>query len=422
MVSFAVLIVLLIFSGFFSATETALFSFSRPELVGFKNSQNPRHRLIYQLLRHPNQVLTSLLVGNNCINILFVLQASHIISDMGFIAGIQEKSLHLAILVEVALLTLVLLLVGEIFPKNFALHHAKSVAGISIYPFYFFNNLMVKLGVQKALALVNRNLLLAIRKIFGDREEFANSEDIKVAVDLGLKEGHLSREEASIIEKVLSMKTAPVEDFILNRSSVVSFSPDDSVQTALNLAAKNSETEYLVYDREKDSVVGIFNAEKAIINKAQGKVSDVMGPPRFVPYVNVFEWVLKIIGLSTNRIYAVVDEFGAYIGILSYQQIENFLVNNVVQPQSNSVPPEIQVQNPGWLVEGSLNLAILEDFLKCSFPKGDYHTVSGLLLNVTGKVLQKKDWVVVEGWKFYIESSKSNRIEKVLITQQGAQS
>jgi putative hemolysin len=413
------LISLILLSGFFSASETALFSFTQTEIFSFRKSGKIRMKLTARIMEKPNQVLTSLLLGNNAVNVMIILVANHILQYIPLPAAQTVYTNILRAAGEIVIIVLLLLVSGEIIPKNLALRNPSAIVNLTIYPFFFFHELIGFLRIRNFIAFFTGKLLNAIRKIFGDKDEYADHADIQFAVEMSRKEGHLSKQEAAILDRILVLKELPVSKIMLDRSQVKTVYPYDMVKNAVKMGVKNRISKLPVYDKQKDAIIGIFNVKKAILEKQKGQVRQFMTPPHYIPKVKASEMMLSMLLEGKEDISIIIDEFGTFSGIISARQIMDYLTQTRAKSPQFQEDISIKSSENGVYMDADMPLEEAEQVLGCSFPRGDYQTLNGFLISAAGSIPREKEWLVVEGMKFYIDEARPNKIIKVFIQQKG---
>jgi CBS domain containing-hemolysin-like protein len=376
-------------------------------------------KMVARIMVNPNQALTSLLLGNNAVNIMIILVANRLMQRIPIPLSNQGYESLLRFVVEVICIVSFLLIFGEIIPKSLALKYSHVVVRFTVSPFFLFHEFIGFLRIRHLVAFVSERLVVAVRRIFGDKEELANHEDIQLAVEMSMKGGHLSEEEASIVDRILELREAPISKIMIDRSMVKTVYPHDSVKNAIRLGTRNRISKLPVYDRKKDAVIGIFKVKKAILENQKGRVREFMSEPYFIPKVNAAEMILEMILHDRQNLAVVVDEFGTYAGIVTSSQILEYLTQSMVQLQEDEAQKEYTLTDHGLYVNANAKLEKIEEILKCTFPKGEYQTLGGFLITATGKIPKEREWLVIEGMKFYIDEARPNKIVRVFIQQKG---
>jgi len=350
---------------------------------------------------------------------MIILVADHILQYIPFPLDPSAYEYMLRLIVEILFIISLLLIFGEIIPKNLALKNAISTVNLTIFPFFLFHELIGFLRIRNFIAFISGKLINTVRRIFGDKEEFANHADIQFAVEMSRKDGHLSREEASIVDKVLELKELPISEIMLHRSRVKTVHPQDTVNNGIKLGVKNRISRFPVYDRKKDSIVGVFQVNKAILESQKGQIQQFMTPPHFIPKVRASEILLEMLLEGKEELAVIVDEFGTYSGIVSSRQILDYLTQSAVKPPENQAFSGIKVAENGIYMHADVKLDMAEKILNCSFPRGDYRTLGGFLMAATGSIPRENEWLVVKGMKFYIDEARPNKIIRVFIQKKG---
>ncbi|MBF0430804.1 MAG: DUF21 domain-containing protein [Fibrobacteria bacterium] len=413
---------LILLSGFFSSTETALFSFSKTDCLSLQKSNSIWMQKTASLLKHPEQALTSLLLGNNMVNILLVLVAGRILNRFPFLTDAWGLSGPLLIITKILLIASFTLFFGEILPKSFALKQPLLIIRITIFPFSVFHNTIDKLKIRYFMTSIANSIISAVRNIYGDKEEGATHADIQVAAELGEKEGHISKEESKLISRVLELKHISLSKIMLHRSFVKTVRPQDTVSHAVHLGLNTHFFSIPVYNRKTDKIDGIFNVNEALLSSQKGIVAESMHSPKFIPEVNASETLLQILmdkNWPNEDIMIIIDEFGTYSGVISKKDIISFLFDTD-SGLDNLSESGVSVTPEGFMINADVRTDVLERILKSKLIRGDFVTVGGMIMDITGSIPKKGDWVVIKGWKFYIDEAEQNRINKIFIKRKGA--
>ncbi len=369
----------------------------------------------------PNQVLTSILIGNNTVNIMIVLVSHHVMEAFTFSGSGTLYQQVIGILIEMLLITSVILLLGEILPKSFALRHAHSLVKLLVTPFFVFHNVIGVLKLRSVITGFVFKLNQIVHRVFGEKEESVNYEDIKLAVEMGLKEGHFSQDEADMVEKVLNFTRFPLNEMMTTRSQVKTVSPNNTIAEAIEIAEQKEDALLPVYDSQNDVIVGVFAVAPNFLRDKGDLVKRVMTAPHFVPIVSASEGILSALEDNEEELLIMVDEFGSYQGVVLIESVLEYIVEK--KAKKEETPPLrssfLNSSKNGIVIEGEEKIEVVEEILGFSFPKGEYQTFAGYIIAHIGEIPKEKLWVVVEGRKFYIEEANPNRIVKVFVPKKG---
>jgi putative hemolysin len=409
------LTLLILLAGFFSSTETALFSFSRSQLLHFRKSKNPQLRLAASLMDNPNHVLVSLLIGNNMVNIMFVLILNHIIQPFSDSVVLFQKYYFIRFIFEVGFITSLILLMGEIIPKSIALRFPKQVVTLFVIPFDIFHLVIGVLKIRNMITYGVSFVLNGVAKIYTKKDEMADFSDMQHAVEAAHKKGHISYTEASILDKILDLKQSYVEDFMIDKSQVFEVEPNYTLQKAILHAVQHDVRQCPVYDKKTDTVVGVFDLLSTIHHTHSEFVSDIMETPEFIPQLQAAEKLTEYFLDNKPFYFIVLDEFGQYRGIVNSDGFLNQLTQSAVPVLAGELPAGIESSKIGYKVNADVKVDVVESLLNANFKSKDAQSIAGVILEAIGRIPKEKEWVVIEGWKFYIEKSEPNRIIELQI-------
>ncbi len=396
-----------ILSGCLSSVETALFALAPEELLSFKSGSYQR-RLIFKLMQSPEKLLTVLLVSNNFVNILIVSLGAFLIKDSLSSIEIFKTSFLLAFS-QFLILTLIIFIFGEVFPKQIALKRPYKVAVFFIFPLVCLYILMSVTGIRRLILFLTSLLLLVSRKILGTKDVNVDVVSIQEGIALLEEKGSIANEESIVLHNLFRMQTTPIVEMMRHRSKVEVVSPLDEVDKILPNLLNLGHNQIPVYDNTKDQIIGIFNVRVALKKKQNDLIGDVMGKPYFIPMIFSLSGVFQLLQARDDNLRIVVNQFGEYEGILSSKMVVDFL------SRSSQSVEKWEPQEMGTVLDATTPIKVVEQLLNTSFPKGDYHTVAGLVLEKINKIPVAGECVLLKGWKFFIEEVEENRILKISI-------
>lgn len=394
------------FSAFFSATETALFSLSPLDLAGFKKDSLWKQR-VAELMQRPNQVLTSILLGNNLVNVMSVLTFSHLLNSIPIYTLWKLKLPWVSVLVEVVGITSVLLLLGEIVPKSLALRYAKLWLRFSIYPFLIIHSFLGYTGLRHAFGYIIRSMIGVVKKAVGEVGEHATSAEVQTAVELAKVQGHLGPEESILIAEVLKLSSMHLRYVMIDKSQVVSVDDSLSANDALNICSDKGFPALPVYSKSQDKVIAVFWAKLALEHGTSRSLLSLTTEPLFLAEISSPQILLDFAIGDPEALSVVVDEFGAYLGIVTPRSIWNYLGRDMLtEKKMEGVTPTSE----GYSISALLRPDIIEDLWGEPVAMSDYQTINGWLLGKLQRIPRTGEWVVVDGVKCYIEEAKANRV------------
>jgi len=398
----------LFFSAFFSGSETAFVSLSRAKFQAILLDRGRKRDPLRVWVNNPSGLLTSILIGNNLVNI----GASALATD---IASKVFKSSTLAVAIGVT--TLFILVFGEITPKVMARRYAEKyvlLAGYSLVLFYFITwpMMWVFSGLTHGL----------IRLTGGDPDQdFATvqADEIQLLVSMSAKEGGIDQYPAHLIDRVLRFHGKTVKDAMVPRTQIVGLEISDDVNTVLEVANKSGHSRLPVYRENMDEMVGVFHVKDLLIEPASSwatyRLTQHLHPPYFIPESAQLGRIIKEFQKRMIHMAVVVDEFGGTEGIITLEDVLEELVGEIQDEFDREVVMMRKLASGALEVSGRTPI---EDLMRV-FPHWEGETpsktVGGLIMEVTGRVPLPGETVHTEGLKFTVLGSDERQIKRVQV-------
>jgi putative hemolysin len=398
----------LVLSAFFSGSETAFVSLSRAKFLTLLQDRNRKRDPLSIWVQNPSGLLTSILIGNNLVNI----GASALATD---IASRVFKSSALAVAVGVT--TLVILVFGEITPKVMARRYAERyvlLAGYSLVMFYALTWPVTRIfnGLTHQL----------IRITGGDPEQdfdTVEADEIQLLVSLSAKEGGIDKYPAHLIDRVLRFQGKTVKDAMVPRTQIVGLELADEVGKVLEVANRSGHSRLPVYRESMDEMVGVFHVKDLLTEPASSwdsyNLAHHLQPPYFIPESAQLGRVIKEFQKRKIHMAVVVDEFGGTEGIITLEDVLEELVGEIQDEFDREVVMMKKLPSGALEVSGRTPV---EDLMRV-FPhwRGETpsKTVGGLIMEVTGRVPSPGETVHTEGLKFTVLGSDERQIKRVQV-------
>ncbi len=319
-----IIVVLLFMSAFFSCSETSLFSLSRSEVAKFRSSQNPFAKSIISALSNPRQLLVSILLGNEIINVAIAVLVAGLVYDT--LPGMAWQT---KIIISVAISTPLIVIIGEVIPKNIGVRYASSMA----YACAIFIN-----AFSRVLSPV-RWLLLKLASLFiswfgGHPKEVRSmimEEELRSMVEIGAEEGSLDEVESELIHNVFDLSDKTVESIMTPREAIFSISLNDNISEVMPQVRHTKYSRIPVYDADADDIVGILHIRdlfSVMRRRNVAKVRDVeniIRPVYFAPLTTTLEQILADFQKMKVHMVVVVDDKRRPVGVVTMEDIFNAL-------------------------------------------------------------------------------------------------
>ncbi len=404
---FVVLIFLVFLSGFFSSAETALTTVNRVRIRALAEEGNKRAVTVNKILDQYSKMLSAILIGNNIVN----LSASALATTLAM-------KINLAVGIATGLLTIVILLCGEIVPKTWAMiNNEKLALGYSAVIFGLMQFLTPVIFVVDTLA----QLIMKLLHIDPNKKVNTMTEnELKTYVDVSHEDGVIESEEREMIYNVFDFSDAVAKDIMIPRIKMVTVSVDDSYEQVLNVFRESMYTRLPVYREDKDNIIGLINIKDFILaENADGfRVENILRDAHYTyEFKKVADLLLEIREKTTYMTF-VLNEYGATVGMLTLEDLLEEIVGEIRDEYDEDEEKLIQeVDEHTYLVEASMKLDDVNDALGTDLDSEDYDSLGGILIEYLDRLPEDNEEVLLEnGMKLQVQGIEQNRISKVLLT------
>ena len=399
------LVVLIVLSSFFSMSETALMSLNRIRLRNMVEAEVPGAKLVEKLIQNPNRLLGAILIGNNVVNIgasaMATVLATNIFGDSG--VGIAT-----------GIMTILVLIFGEITPKSIAKQKSEAVALRVARPIEFL------VVIFKPLVYIFTAISSLFIKIFGgdpnEARSFITHEELKTIVGVSEEEGVLENDEKEMIFNVFEFADLQVKDTMVQRVDIVSVDKEASYDEVMDVIKNEQFSRIPVYNQTIDNIIGVLNIKDfaTIENLREDfNVSKYIREPfytfEFKKIVELFKEMKK----TRNHIAIVLDEYGGTVGLVTIEDLVEEIVGEIEDEYDEEKNPVEVIKENEYVVEGSLRLHDISDLIGVNIDSEGFDSVGGLMIGDLGRMPQEQEEVTVNNIKFIAEEIEKNRIKKV---------
>ncbi len=396
-----VIVICVILSAYFSATETAFASLNHIRVKNMAEKGDRRAILVMKLLDRYDSVLSTILVGNNVVNI-----GATSLATVFFVRMLGEDAgSGIATLVT----TLVLLIFGEISPKSMASEFPEQVAMFSAP---LLRCIMVVLTPVNFLFGLWKKFLAKIIK--GEEDRAITDEELLTIVDEAETGGGIGEEESDLIRNSIEFRDQEAVDILTPRVDIVGVEYGTSNQEIADIFAQTGYSRLPVYREDMDHITGILY-EKDFYNKIFGTdrtIDAIIRPTVFITEHKKIDELLRELQQKKIHLAVVVDEYGGTVGIVSMEDILEELVGEIWDEHDEIVQEIRKITDSDYVVEGSANLEKLFDEIGCE-REHDSITVSGWILEIAGKVPSRGDVYHYENMTIRILEMDGHRVGKI---------
>lgn len=397
-----ILIVLLALSGFFSGAEVALISLSNSKVHQLVNKKRFGAEHIRKLKDNPQRMLSAILIGNNISNIA---AASLMTVVMIGLFG------NYAVGAATGIMTILILIFGEITPKSIATQHNVSFSQVVAAPIWYMSRLLWPILVALDWFLNTFLRFLGLKA----KPSMITEEEIKSIVRTAEKEGSIKEIEKKLITNVFDFDETTVGEIMTPRTDIVMITSDSTVGDALKLIAKEKHSRIPVYKGQKDNIIGILYLRDLLDHKSTMDVSRVMKDPYVIPETKFLSDTLRKFQNRKEHIALVVDEHGIVIGMVTLEDVLEEIVGEIVDESEKSEPNIQKVNGRTWAVRGRTSVAEVNKKLDIGVPEGDYDTISGFVLSKLGHIPKRGEEFTQKECTIQVQKVKGHRISRILI-------
>ncbi len=391
-----ILIVLLMLSGFFSSAETALFSISKTRARHLAKKEARSYKLIKQMKDDPHRLLSTILIGNNVVNVGSSAMATSLAMQM---------FPHNAVGIVTGVMTFLILVFGEVFPKSVATRNNVLIARMVIYPVYWLSLLFMPVIV----------MLNFIPKLTGKIKQptTLTEEDLKTFVEAVEEEGEIKEEEKEFIENIFEFDDTNASEIMTPRTDM--FVIDINEPLDLKAIADSGFTRIPVVDDDLDHVIGVINIKDLFMHQvtSDGKIDirKLMRPAYFVPENKKLDKLLHQFKKSKNHLAIIVDEHGGVAGLISLEDLLEEIVGEIRDETDPEEPGIIKVKKDEWIVPGKAEIDEVNEQLPMEIPDSpEYDTFSGFVLSRIGRIPREKEKIPIGDFEVTVRKMDGNRI------------
>ena len=404
-----VLLVFLILSAFFSASETSLFSISMAKAKYLAKEQGRAMNLVLKMKEDPHKLLTTILIGSTLVNISASSLATAISIHYFSIHALDTGSGN-AVGIATGVMTLLILVFGEIFPKSIAARNNVMIARALIFPIYWLTFVFYPVIL----------LLNFIPKLTGQMSSApgVTEEELMSFVEVVHDEGQINPEEKALINNIIKLDDINVS-YIMTPSADM-FVIDKSDEPHLDEIIESGFTRIPVIDGDIDHIVGMVHIKDLFrqITREDGKIhlEKIMREPYFVPENKKLDQVLNQFRSRKDHAAIVVNEYGEVTGIVTLEDVLEVIVGDINDETDIIQQPVIQIRNKEWLVLGAADIDAVNQAIHMDIPaSNEYETFSGYVLEQTGKIPVEKEQIVIDRYLITVNEMDGNRIKTFIV-------
>lgn len=400
-----ILVVLLALSAFFSSSETALTTVNKIRMRTLADAGDGRAEFVMKVISNPGKMLSAILIGNNIVNLyassLSTMLATRLWGNeaVGFATGV---------------LTLLILVFGEITPKTVSTISAESIA------LRFAKIIYIIMIVLTPVIYIVNHLSFFVLKLFrvdpNKRGESITEDELRTIVQVSHEEGVIESEEKKMINNVFDFGDAVARDVMLPKVNMTFVDVDATYDELMEVFRSEKYTRYPVYEETTDNVIGVLNIKDIFLKGGEEgfSVRKYLRKPLYTYEFKKVAELMREMRKAAISIVIVLDEYGSTVGLITLEDMLEEIVGDIRDEYDGDEEKSIQRIAPReYMVDGSVKLDDLDERLNLELQSDEYDSIGGLVIGLLNHLPQEKEEVVVENVRLVVECVDKNRIDKI---------
>lgn len=404
-----IIIILIGLSAFFSSAETALSTVNRVKLKTLADEGNAAAANVLKILDNYSKMLSTILIGNNIVN----LSASSLTTILA-----TKTFGSYAIGIATGVLTLAVLIFGEIIPKNTAMLYSEKIC------MAYSRMILALMKIFTPIVFLVDKLSIGISALLhidtNKKGSLMTENELKTYVDVSHEDGVIESEEREIIYNVFDFSDAVAKDIMIPRIDMVSVSQDMAYDEVLAVFKEHMYTRLPVYEDDKDRVIGLINIKDFILltEKENFHIKNIMREAYYTyEYKKTADLMIEMREITANVAF-VLNEYGSTVGMITLEDLLEEIVGEIRDEYDEDEDDLIQQTGENtYLVEGSMKLDDINDALDTALSSDDYDSIGGLIIEYLDRLPEDEETIETkDGITLQVKGISHNRISKVLMT------
>lgn len=402
------IVILLILSAFFSSAETAFSTVNRVRIRALEEEGNKKAAIVNKILDNYGKMISTILIGNNIVNI----SASSLMTTL--VIRLTNGNTYVGL--ATGILTILVLLFGEITPKNWAKSYSESISlayckivyGLMklLTPVIFIVDMLAK-GIMKLL------------HIDPNKKDIMTETELKTYVDVSHEDGVIESEEREMIYNVFDFSDSLAKDVMIPRINMITVSEDADYEELMEVFRSSMYTRIPVYKDDQDNIIGLVNIKDFILSsdKENFHISNILREAYYTYEFKKTSDLLFEMREKTLNVAFILNEYGATVGMITLEDLLEEIVGEIRDEYDTDEEELIQeIDDNSYLVEGSMKLDDINDALDTDLESEDYDSIGGIIIEALDRLPEDGEEVTLkDGIVLKVQGIEQNRILKVLM-------
>lgn len=402
------IIILLLLSAFFSSAETAFSTVNRVRMRALEDEGNKKAGIVLKILDNYGKMISAILIGNNIVNIsASSLMTSLVIRIWG----------NTYVGIATGVLTILVLLFGEITPKNWAKSYSEPIS--LAYCKIIYSLMKILTPVIFIVDLLAKGIMKLLH-IDPNKKDIMTESELKTYVDVSHEDGVIESEEREMIYNVFDFSDSQAKDVMIPRINMVTVSEDATYDELLEIFRESMYTRIPVYKEDQDNIIGLINIKDFILtsDKDNFHISDIIRDAYYTYEFKRTSDLMFEMREKTYNVAFVLNEYGATVGMITLEDLLEEIVGEIRDEYDTDEEELIQeIDENVYLVEGSMKLDDINNALDTDLESEDYDSIGGIIIESLDRLPEDGEEVTLEnGILLKVEGIEQNRILKVQMT------
>ena len=402
-----ILFILIMLSGFFSSSETALVSLSKIRLRQLVDEGVKNASLVSTLIDKPNKLLGAILIGNNIVNIAASALATSMAIDLWGNKGIA---------ISTGLMTFLVLIFGEVTPKSLAAQNSEKTALKVSRPIYF-----ITVFLSPVIYVITSITNVLIKLMGGNASKIQpliTEDELKTIVNVSHEEGVLEVGETKMIYNVFEFGDSEAKDVMTPRTNMVALSVSSSYKDLVELFKEETFSRLPIYEEDIDDIIGVLHVKDLIFSiedRENFNVRDYLRPAFFTYEFKPTQELFQEMRDNNYPTAIILDEYGGTAGMITTEDLVEEIVGEITDEYDEGNEEITVVKEDEYIVDGSIKLDLLNDLIGTNIESENFDSIGGFVIGILGRFPEEEEIIEYESIKFTIEKVEKNRIEKMRI-------
>lgn len=396
--------------SFLETSITALRLFKLKELA----QSTQKYRPLFQALEDdPHRVLITILIANNLTEVTAAMLGAHITDTL---ANLLNFSSGLSTVFGILLITMVILIFGEIIPKNIAKVRGEKLFSSTLW----LTNIMFYLLYPFVTVLVRviNFILKSKNNIKDNSEEITSEKEIQFLIEYINEKGLMEGQKTSMLKSIFELGTTPVRDIIVPENRIISISINASIKEALQIFGKYHYSRLPIYEHSLNNIIGLLHQKDLflLLSKNQEKtIKEIMRPILFIPESMKVNQLLKELREQRMHMAMVLNEHGGIIGLVTLEDALEEIVGDIRDEHESIDEKIIPLKSESWLIDASIELEELSLLLNIKFETEGALTLAGFLSEQLQHMPHKGERILYKNFYFQIQQASAKHVSQVLV-------